>query len=101
MNRVLRLCALRVRSRTPRTSRAGERGGDEAEEERVRGGRAGLELRVELARDEVGVARKLDDFREGSVGRDAAHAQPRRLQRPARLGVHRQLVAVAVPLGNA
>ena len=66
----------------------------------MRGGRAGLELRVELAGDEVGVARKLDDLREGAIGRDAAHAQPRRLQRLARLGVHRQLVAVAMPLGD-
>ena len=66
----------------------------------MRGGRAGLELRMELAGDEVGVARELDDLREGAVGRDAAHAQPRRLQRPARLGVNRQLVAVAVALGD-
>ena len=39
-----------------------KRGGDKTDEERVRRGRARLELRVELAGDEVGVLRQLDDF---------------------------------------
>ena len=39
-----------------------KRGGDQPDEERVRRCRARLELRVELACDEVGVLRQLDDL---------------------------------------
>ena len=39
-----------------------KRGGDQSDEERMRRGRARLELRVELAGDEVWVLRHLYDF---------------------------------------
>ena len=52
-----------------------QRGGDEADEERVRRGRARLELGVELAGDEVRMLRlrKLDDLHKPAVWREAAY----------------------------
>ena len=78
-----------------------ERRRDKSYEERMRRRGSRLELGVELARDEIGMVREFDDLHQGTVGRDAAYAEPRRLQRPARLPIVGQLVAVAVALRNA
>ena len=56
---------------------------DEAGEERVRRGRAALELGVELAADEVRVVGQLDHLDQVQVGVDAREA-PARLPRAAR-----------------
>src|SRR3712207_2458882 len=61
--------------------RLAERRRDEAGEERVRPRRARLELRVELAADEVRVRLELDHLDERAVRREAAqqHAAVREL----------------------
>ena len=75
-----------------------ERGGDELAEERRRPGRARLELRVELRRDEPRVIGQLDDLDEAALLERAADDEARVDQLLAVGVVH--LVAVAVPLGD-
>src|SRR5438876_569584 len=71
---------------------------DEAREQRVRPGRPGLELRMELAADEPGVIGKLDHLHERAVGRQAGAAHPV-LREHVAIGV-RHFVAVAMALAH-
>src|SRR5581483_11973394 len=73
-----------------------ERRPHEIAEERVRPVGPRAELGVELARDEPGVARELDDLDEPSVGRQAAEYEPGLAQRLAVLVVELEAVAVAL-----
>ena len=59
-----------------------QRGGDERAEQRVRPGRAGLELRVRLGADEerVHLARQLDELDQPAVRRGPGDDQPGRLE---------------------
>ena len=75
-----------------------EGGRDKTDEERMRSGRATLELRMELAGDEVRVLRQLHDLHQLAVGRRASHLQASRLDRLLLLRAVRKLVAVAMPL---
>src|SRR2546426_10927426 len=70
-------------------------GTDEAPEEGVGEHRLRLELRMELAGEEVRVVGDLHDFHEAAVGRLAGPPQPRPLRSVPGRPVH--LVAVAVP----
>ena len=74
---------------------------DEAEEERVGRGRSALELRVELACDEVWVLRlrQFHDFHELAVWRDARDCQTGRNKRGPPVAVVGELVAVTVAFG--
>jgi hypothetical protein len=58
-------------------ARAYERRGDEAAEQWRRSRRPGLELRVELARDEPGMVGELDDLDEPSLLERPADDEPR------------------------
>src|SRR5512135_2135441 len=71
---------------------------DEGLEERMRGERLGLELGVELAAEEPGMARSLDDLDQAVVRVDAGEDQARVRQRVPVRGV--ELVAMAVPLAD-
>src|SRR5262245_20079406 len=71
---------------------------DERAEEGVRLHRLGLELRVELAGQEVRVIRNLDDLDEALVRRLPGHLEPAPLEIVHVLAVH--LVAVAVALAD-
>src|SRR5262249_61587309 len=75
-----------------------ERGFDEGCEQRVRLPRPRAELGVELAGDEEGVVRQLDDLHELLLGPDARNAKPSLLERVEVVVVH--LVAVAMPLAD-
>ena len=68
----------------------------EAAEQRVRGGRARLELRMKLAGYEEGVPGQLHHFDELAVRRKPAYPEAGCFQLSARLAVVGQLVAVAV-----
>src|SRR6476660_666492 len=76
--------------------RAVERRADEAAEERSRPRRPGLELRVELARDEPGMVRELDDLHETALLEGPAHDEAGVDEPVAERVV--DLVAVPVPL---
>src|SRR5262245_34922823 len=71
---------------------------DEGAEEGMRLHRLALELRVELAGQEIGVIGHLDDFDEALVGGLAGHLEPAPLQIVHVLAVH--LVPVPVPLAD-
>ena len=73
-------------------------GDDELAEERVRLEGLGLELGVELAAEEVGVAGDFDDLDVGLVGSGAAEAQAAAGEQGFVLAV--ELVAVAVALAD-
>src|SRR6266581_472721 len=73
-------------------------GTDEAPEERVREHRLRLELRMELAGQEIRVIRNLHDFHEATIGRLPAHPQT-----PLHHGVEIcpvYLVAMTVPFAD-
>src|SRR6266511_1775944 len=71
---------------------------DEADEERMRLQRLALELRVELAGEEVGMLRQLDDLDVGAVGRASRDAQSGAGEQLLIFAV--ELVAVAMALAD-